>query len=99
VPSEQKESICGRPLGVRFYRKTGDLYIADAYLGLMMVGPNGGEAQVVAKEADGVPFHFVNGLVVDQATGDAYFTDSSVNYTRRYARSIITSQSRSIYTY
>ncbi|KAM0899514.1 hypothetical protein ACQ4PT_021204 [Festuca glaucescens] len=84
VPSEEKESKCGRPLGVRFYRKTGELYIADAYLGLMKVGPAGGEAQVLAKEADGVPFHFVNGLAVDQATGDVYFTDSSLNFTRRH---------------
>jgi hypothetical protein len=64
----------------------------------MKVGPDGGEAQMVAKEADGVPFHFVNGLVVDQATGDVYFTDSSVNYTRRYARSIITTQLILIYS-
>jgi sugar lactone lactonase YvrE len=82
--SQEKESKCGRPLGVEFYRKTGELYIADAYFGLMKVGPNGGEAEVLAKEADGVPFHFVNGLAVDQATGDVYFTDSSLNFTRRY---------------
>ncbi|KAM0899515.1 hypothetical protein ACQ4PT_021204 [Festuca glaucescens] len=89
VPSEEKESKCGRPLGVRFYRKTGELYIADAYLGLMKVGPAGGEAQVLAKEADGVPFHFVNGLAVDQATGDVYFTDSSLNFTRsHYAQAL-----------
>uniref|UniRef100_A0ACD5VK15 Uncharacterized protein n=1 Tax=Avena sativa TaxID=4498 RepID=A0ACD5VK15_AVESA len=89
VPSEQKESICGRPLGVRFHGKTGELYIADAYLGLMKVGPDGGEAQVLAKEADGVPFHFLNGLDVDQATGDVYFTDSSANYPRRFNTEII----------
>uniref|UniRef100_A0A0E0JMV3 Strictosidine synthase conserved region domain-containing protein n=1 Tax=Oryza punctata TaxID=4537 RepID=A0A0E0JMV3_ORYPU len=84
VPPEERESICGRPLGVRFFRKTGELYIADAYKGLMKVGPDGGEAQVVATEADGVPFHFLNGLDVDQATGDVYFTDSSSTYTRRF---------------
>uniref|UniRef100_A0A453FA60 Strictosidine synthase conserved region domain-containing protein n=1 Tax=Aegilops tauschii subsp. strangulata TaxID=200361 RepID=A0A453FA60_AEGTS len=89
VPSEEKESICGRPLGVRFNRKTGELYIADAYLGLMKVGPEGGEAQVLATEADGVPFHFLNGLDVDQATGDVYFTDSSTNYPRRFNTEII----------
>ncbi|KAF0917784.1 hypothetical protein E2562_021469 [Oryza meyeriana var. granulata] len=53
-------------------------------MGLMKVGPNGGEAQVVATEADGVPFHFLNGLDADQATGDVYFTDSSSTYTRRF---------------
>ncbi|KAL2984505.1 hypothetical protein AAZX31_12G091800 [Glycine max] len=29
------EHICGRPLGLRFDKKTGDLYIADAYFGLL----------------------------------------------------------------
>ncbi|CAM0882269.1 unnamed protein product [Alopecurus aequalis] len=89
VAPEEKESICGRPLGVRFYRKTGELYIADAYLGLMKVGPDGGETEVLAKEADGVRFHFLNGLDVDPATGDVYFTDSSANYPRRFNTEII----------
>ena len=30
VPSEETESMCGRPLGLQFFAKTGDLYIADA---------------------------------------------------------------------
>ncbi|XP_004974394.1 protein STRICTOSIDINE SYNTHASE-LIKE 10 [Setaria italica] len=78
---EDTESICGRPLGLQFHAKTGDLYIADAYLGLMKVGPDGGEAEVLAVEAGGVPFNFTNGIDVDQATGDVYFTDSSTTYT------------------
>ena len=74
VPSEQTESMCGRPLGLQFFAMTGDLYIADAYMGLMKVGPNGGEAQVLATQAaDGVPFH----LDVDQATGDVYFVENT----------------------
>ena len=90
VPSEQTESMCGRPLGLQFFAMTGDLYIADAYMGLMKVGPNGGEAQVLATQAaDGVPFHFVNGLDVDQATGDVYFTDSSTTYPRRFNTEIM----------
>jgi hypothetical protein len=28
------EHVCGRPLGLRFDKRTGDLYIADAYFGL-----------------------------------------------------------------
>ncbi|XP_072146627.1 protein STRICTOSIDINE SYNTHASE-LIKE 10-like [Setaria viridis] len=79
---EDTESICGRPLGLQFYAKTSDLYIADAYLELMKVGPDGGEAEVVAAEAGGVPFNFTNGVDVDQATGDVYFTDSSTIYPR-----------------
>ncbi|KAL6593705.1 hypothetical protein ACP70R_048606 [Stipagrostis hirtigluma subsp. patula] len=89
VPSEDTESICGRPLGLQFFAKTGDLCVADAYLGLMKVGPDGGEAEVLATQADGVPFHFVNGLDVDQATGDVYFTDSSTTYPRRFNSEIM----------
>uniref|UniRef100_A0A0E0IIM1 Strictosidine synthase conserved region domain-containing protein n=1 Tax=Oryza nivara TaxID=4536 RepID=A0A0E0IIM1_ORYNI len=65
------ESVCGRPLGVQFDRRTGEMYIADAYLGLMRVGRRGGMAEVVAAEAGGVALNFVNGVDVDQATGDS----------------------------
>jgi sugar lactone lactonase YvrE len=51
-------------------------------MGLMRVGPNGGEATVLATEADGAPLRFTNGVDVDQVTGDVYFTDSSATYTR-----------------
>ena len=33
------EHICGRALGIRFDKRNGDLYIADAYYGLYKVGP------------------------------------------------------------
>uniref|UniRef100_A0ACD5TDK5 Uncharacterized protein n=1 Tax=Avena sativa TaxID=4498 RepID=A0ACD5TDK5_AVESA len=89
APSADTESICGRPLGLAFHLKSGDLYIADAYKGLMKVGPDGGEAEVLATGAGGVPFNFVNGIDVDQATGDVYFTDSSVNYPRRFNTEIM----------
>jgi sugar lactone lactonase YvrE len=49
-------------------------------MGLMRVGPAGGVAEVVAVEAGGVPFNFTNGVDIDQATGDVYFTDSSTSY-------------------
>ncbi|KAE8817362.1 protein STRICTOSIDINE SYNTHASE-LIKE 10-like [Hordeum vulgare] len=75
------ESLCGRPLGLQFHM-SGDLYVADAYLGLMRVPAQGGLAEVVATEAGGVPFNFLNGLDVDQETGDVYFTDSSTTYRR-----------------
>ncbi|CAL5088579.1 unnamed protein product [Urochloa decumbens] len=76
------ESVCGRPLGLQFHRKSGDLYVADAYLGLLRVPARGGLAEVVAAEAGGEPFSFLNGLDVDQKTGDVYFTDSSSTYQR-----------------
>ncbi|KAF8687166.1 hypothetical protein HU200_042830 [Digitaria exilis] len=72
LPPVAKESSCGRPLGLRFHRNSGDLYIAD----------DGGEATVLATEADGEPLRFTNGVDVDQVTGDVYFTDSSKTYQR-----------------
>ncbi|XP_038878317.1 protein STRICTOSIDINE SYNTHASE-LIKE 3-like [Benincasa hispida] len=78
----KNEHICGRPLGLRFDKKTGDLYIADAYFGLMKVGPEGGLATSLSTEAEGVPFKFTNDLDLDEE-GNVYFTDSSTKYHRR----------------
>jgi len=77
------EHICGRPLGLRFDKKTGELYIADAYLGLLKVGPEGGLATSLATEAEGVPLRFTNDVDVD-SEGNVYFTESSSIYQRRY---------------
>lgn len=79
-----KEPTCGRPLGIGFNNKTGDLYIADAYYGLFVVGPDGGRATQLATEAEGVPFRFLNAVDVDQETGIVYFTDASARFQRRY---------------
>ncbi|KAG6678723.1 hypothetical protein I3843_14G093000 [Carya illinoinensis] len=78
----KNEHICGRPLGLRFDKKTGDLYIADAYFGLMKVGPEGGLATSLTSEAEGVPLRFTNDLDIDDK-GNVYFTDSSAKYQRR----------------
>ncbi|PKU59244.1 Strictosidine synthase 1 [Dendrobium catenatum] len=77
----ENEHICGRPLGLRFNKKTGDLYIADAYFGLLKVGPEGGVATPLTTEAEGVPFKFTNDLDIDE-DGSIYFTDSSFNFQR-----------------
>lgn len=79
----KNEHICGRPLGLRFDKKTGDLYIADAYFGLMKVGPEGGLAVSLVNEVEGVPLMFTNDLDIDD-DGTIYFTDSSSVYRRRY---------------
>ncbi|KAK4375848.1 hypothetical protein RND71_006525 [Anisodus tanguticus] len=78
----KNEHICGRPLGLRFDKRTGDLYIADAYFGVMKVGPEGGVAESLTTEAEGVPLGFTNDLDVDDE-GNVYFTDSSTKYQRR----------------
>lgn len=88
---EKMEHICGRPLGLCFNEKTGDLYIADAYLGLLLVGPMGGQATSVVTEAEGIPLRFTNGLDIDQRNGLVYFTDSSSRYQRRDYMSLILS--------
>lgn len=78
----KNEHICGRPLGLRFDKNTGDLYIADAYFGLLKVGPEGGLATPIATEAEGIAFKFTNDLDIDEE-GNIYFTDSSTHYQRR----------------
>jgi hypothetical protein len=37
APLEETESMCRQPLGLAFHDRTGDLYIADAYKGLMLL--------------------------------------------------------------
>ncbi|KAL9679846.1 hypothetical protein QQ045_017717 [Rhodiola kirilowii] len=88
---ELMEETCGRPLGLKFNHKTGDLYIADAYKGLLVVGPDGGVATKILTEADGVTFGFTNGLEIDPEAGVVYFTDSSTRYQRRNHISVILS--------
>ncbi|KAF8403397.1 hypothetical protein HHK36_011499 [Tetracentron sinense] len=83
----KNEHICGRPLGLRFHKKTGELYIADAYLGLMKVGPEGGLATSLATEAEGVPLRFTNDLDIDDE-GNVYFTDSSTKYQRSVSEAL-----------
>ncbi|KAL6582114.1 Protein STRICTOSIDINE SYNTHASE-LIKE 13 [Orobanche minor] len=75
------EPRCGRPLGLRFDRKSGDLYIADAYYGLVVVGPEGGLATPLATQAGREPILFANDLDIHD-NGSIFFTDSSNRYNR-----------------
>ncbi|WVZ26481.1 hypothetical protein V8G54_005025 [Vigna mungo] len=94
LTDESLESICGRPLGLKFNSVTCDLYIADAYFGLLKVGPAGGVAKQLATSAEGVPFRFTNALDIHPKTGEVYFTDSSILFQRRVYLSIILSGDR-----
>lgn len=49
------------------------------------MGPGGGNATILATEAEGVPFRFLNDLDIDQATQVVYFTDTSAKFARRYS--------------
>ena len=82
APNLAFEHVCGRPLGLRFNKKTGDLWIADAYFGIMKVGPEGGQAEVELSEIDGKPLMFTNDLDFDDE-GVLYFTDSSTKWQRK----------------
>ncbi|KAL2631933.1 hypothetical protein R1flu_016619 [Riccia fluitans] len=79
-PNLEYEHLCGRPLGIRF-NKAGELFICDAYFGLLKVGPEGGVAEVLSNEAEGQKFRFTNDLDIDD-DGTIYFTDSSNRYPR-----------------
>ncbi|XP_074306755.1 protein STRICTOSIDINE SYNTHASE-LIKE 10-like [Silene latifolia] len=92
---EEKEHKCGRPLGLCFSEKTGELYIADSYMGLLVVGQDGGLARQVVTEVDGIPLGFTNGLNIDQHSGVVYFTSSSTRYPRRNYMSVILSNDKS----
>ncbi|KGN59456.1 protein STRICTOSIDINE SYNTHASE-LIKE 2 [Cucumis sativus] len=95
---EEREERCGRPLGLKF-KDSGDgdqLYIADAYMGLLRVGSNGGLAERLdfqTREDQLRGFDsltFANGLDIDQFSGVVYFTDSSSHYQRRnFASSVL----------
>ncbi|KAB5551710.1 hypothetical protein DKX38_009021 [Salix brachista] len=91
----QTEHICGRPLGLCFDETHGDLYIADAYMGLLRVGPQGGLATKIVTHAHGSPLRFTNSLDIDQSSGAVYFTDSSSQYQRRHYLSVVLSGDRS----
>ncbi|KAJ4968704.1 hypothetical protein NE237_015405 [Protea cynaroides] len=75
------EHKCGRPLGLRFHRETGNLYIADAYYGIMVVGPEGGIATPLATHVEGKPILFANDLDIHR-NGSIFFTDTSKRYNR-----------------
>ncbi|KAE8717577.1 Protein STRICTOSIDINE SYNTHASE-LIKE 13 [Hibiscus syriacus] len=75
------EKRCGRPLGLRFDKNSGDLYIADAYYGLLVVGPAGGLATPVATHVEGMQILFANDLDIHK-NGSIFFTDTSRKYNR-----------------
>ena len=84
APNIAHEHECGRPLGLRFMKSTGQLYIADSYFGLLVVEPHGGEPKHLVSEAEGSRFAFTNDLDISP-DGLVYFSVTSDLYPRRYA--------------
>ncbi|MED6110366.1 hypothetical protein PIB30_042155 [Stylosanthes scabra] len=81
--SDIQATICGRPLGLGFNHQTNVLYVADAYFGLVSIGPNGGAPTRLVTGVRGTPFRFLDALDVDPATGIVYFAQSSANFQLR----------------
>nr|WNF20693.1 strictosidine synthase [Mitragyna speciosa] len=85
----QLKPFCGRTYDLGFHHETRQLYIADCYYGLGVVGPEGGRATQVARSADGVDFKWLYALAVDQQTGFVYLTDVSTKYDDRGVQDIM----------
>ncbi|KAK4490670.1 hypothetical protein RD792_001361, partial [Penstemon davidsonii] len=64
--------ICGKPIGLEFNLKTKELYILDAYHGLMVVGMEGG---VATQLSGGTHFDYADAIDIDTTTGVIYITD------------------------
>ncbi|XP_057420439.1 protein STRICTOSIDINE SYNTHASE-LIKE 12-like [Lotus japonicus] len=71
------QATCGRPLGLGFNHQTGELYVADAYFGLLKIGANGGPPIQLVGPAQGNSSMFADGLDIDPDTGIVYFTEAS----------------------
>ncbi|WP_027000426.1 SMP-30/gluconolactonase/LRE family protein [Eisenibacter elegans] len=68
----------GRPLGLRFDAK-GQLYIADAYKGLLRLDPSSGQLNLLTNTADSLPFKFTDDLDIAR-DGTVYFSDASYKF-------------------
>lgn len=63
-----------------FNHQTGELYVADAYFGLLKIGANGGPPIQLVGPAQGNSSMFADGLDIDPDTGIVYFTEASANF-------------------
>ncbi|MED6110364.1 hypothetical protein PIB30_042153 [Stylosanthes scabra] len=95
------QTRCGRPLGLGFNNQTNELYVADAYFGLVKIGPNGGAPTQLVRDVQGTPLIFTDALDVDPETGIVYFAQSSANFQFRNLTALLNSgdSSGSLYMY
>ncbi|MEM7215455.1 MAG: SMP-30/gluconolactonase/LRE family protein, partial [Pseudomonadota bacterium] len=68
----------GRPLGIEFGRD-GDLYVADAYKGLLKINPSGEVSLLTNKTDEGSPILYADDLDIT-SEGLVYFTDASIKF-------------------
>nr|GEU90269.1 protein strictosidine synthase-like 11-like [Tanacetum cinerariifolium] len=67
--------ICGRPLALSFDYRTSDIYITDAFFGLLVVGFNGGLATQLSSG-----YKYLSGIDVESYSRHVYMTDASLTY-------------------
>ena len=68
----------GRPLGVEF-SSDGVLYVADAYIGLLQITPEGVVTVLASQTEDGSPIEYADDLDI-APDGSIYFTDASTKF-------------------
>ncbi len=73
-------NVGGRPLGIDF-DAAGNLWIANAYIGLMKLSPLG-ELTTVVTEVDGVAVRYADDLAV-APNGKIYFSDASTRFSAK----------------
>jgi sugar lactone lactonase YvrE len=71
----------GRPLGIEFDVQ-GTLWVADAYLGLLSVAPDGEVSVVATETSDGSPILYADDVDI-AADGRVYFSDASTRFGAR----------------
>ncbi|CAJ2634950.1 protein STRICTOSIDINE SYNTHASE-LIKE 12-like [Trifolium pratense] len=89
------QATCGRPLGLGFNQQTGDLYVADAYFGLVKVAPGGENVTHIFGSENAYATRFTDGLDVDPETGIVYFTEASTNFRFKDFETLIDSEDKS----
>ncbi|KAK7265057.1 hypothetical protein RJT34_32673 [Clitoria ternatea] len=99
------QATCGRPLGLGFNHQTDELYVADAYFGLVKIGPKGGPPiqtiDAAQPQDNSTKFRFLDGLDIDGNTGIVYFTQASANYQIKDFQALLSSRdsSGSLFSY
>ncbi|MEO0818675.1 MAG: SMP-30/gluconolactonase/LRE family protein [Pseudomonadota bacterium] len=68
----------GRPLGIEFDGE-GTLWIADAYIGLLAMSPDGDLTTIATETSDGSPILYADDLDI-AADGKVYFSDASTRF-------------------
>lgn len=79
-------NVGGRPLGIDF-DADGNLWIANAYIGLMKLTPDG-ELSTVLTEVDGVAIQYADDVAV-AANGKVYFSDASTRFSAKASKSTL----------